>query len=160
MDARFSERTRAFTLIEIIITVFIVTLVMAVVLPSFYSLGGKDTASDAKAAASIIRFLNDTSRNTRSEATMVFDLDGGTVSYKTEDKEETMEIRSLYSVELTSEGEKKGGEVTVTFSAGGLMERLRVRFHRNSEYMATVYNPYSGRVMIKKETGPSGSDER
>jgi prepilin-type N-terminal cleavage/methylation domain-containing protein len=148
------KKNIGFTLIELIIVVFIITIVTAAVLPSFFNFMSKDIASDAQFMASAIRYLEDNSTNTGTDSEMVINLDGKTVSYKTAEKEETREIDSLYSVELTSGGLKENGEVTVHFSSEGLTEKLKFKLYDKSLAMDVVYNPYSARVIVEKGLPP------
>lgn len=144
---------RAVTLIELLIVIFIISLVLASILPTFSGFGSNDVTDDARLVASVIRYLDDTSRNTREQLTMVLDLDEKTVSYPGDTENVLKKIGSLYSVKLTSDEEKKSGMIQIDFPPSGLSERLRVMLSGDSEFMTVLYNPYSGRVIIEKEAG-------
>jgi general secretion pathway protein H len=143
--------SRAFTLIEMLVVVFIISLIAAVVLPSFSGFGSKDVTDDARLMASVIRYLNDTSRNTGEAKYMILDLDKKTVSYPDDKGTVIKNIGSLYSAKLTSASEMHSGSIRVDFQPSGLSAQLLVRLSGDSQLLDVLYNPYSGRVMIERE---------
>ncbi len=150
MKKRLNDN-RAFTLIEMLVVVFIISLIAAVVLPSLSGFGSKDVTDDARLVASVIRYLNDTSRNTRETTYMILDLDKNTLTYPKDEKNVIKKIGSLYSVKLTSAEEKSSGSIKVDFQPSGLSAQLLVRLSGDSQLVDVLYNPYSGRVMIERE---------
>jgi len=141
--------TGGFTLLEVMLVVFLITIVTAAVLPSFKNVLSPDISDDAKQVVSIVRMFLDVSGSTGTMLPMVINLDGKTIHYIDEDKEAVRRIGSLYSVETASSGLKVNGEVDVKFQPSGFSEYLRVRLFDGDEYLDVVYNPYSGRVLVK-----------
>jgi len=150
-----TEAKRGFTLIELVFVVFILTIVAAVVFPSFYTALSRSTSSEANLVASVIRYLNDVSRNTATEARLLLNLDERSISYESFEKQGSYEIESLYSAELTSTGVAEKGETAVVFPPTGLQEMLRVRLGEGTKFLEVLYNPYSGRVSVE-DTGAEG----
>lgn len=146
------RKQSGFTLLEIIIVVFLLTIVTAVVLPSFSSVAPRDISLEAKSVASIIRHLDDTSRNTGTDALLTINLDVKTISYKSSEQEDSKDIGSLYSVETASSGLKEKGEVKIVFPPAGLLEVLRITLFEGPSYKDIIYNPYIGRVVIQDVT--------
>lgn len=143
--------------------VFILTVVMSVVFPSFYTALSRSPSSEANLVASVIRYLDDTSRNTGTEARLRLNLDEGYLSYESVERQGSYEIPSLYTTELTSAGVAGKGETEIVFPPTGLQEMLRVRLHDGTAFKDVVYNPYSGRVSIEesgeKDASRSGGKE-
>ena len=139
---------KAFTLIEILLAVFILSLLMAAVIPALSGFNVRGIKDDARLAASIIRYLQETSQNTKKTLSMVVDLDKKIITYERDAKVEILKIDGLHSVKLTSMEEKVGGEIKVFFPATGCMERLAVKLNSKSGYMEVIYNPFSGRVIV------------
>ncbi len=140
-----------FTLLELVVVLFIVSLLAAVVFPSFHSLNGKDLKSDAKRAASLLRHLNDSAISRKETYALRFDLQSGSVSWKGPDGEKSEKIRSLAGVKLSSKGEVKEGEVIVFFGPLGVQEGIELLLTREGEEMRVTLNPASGRVKIIKD---------
>lgn len=145
---RFEES--AFTFLEVVIVVFIVSVLAAVVLPSLFgsSVSGHD--DDARMVASILRFAQDRALFTMNEVSVDVDLDRKTISFEREGKEEVRKISSLHAVKVTSSKKKLSGTVTVVFPDSGLMERITVRLSADSGYLDVICNPYSGKVTIER----------
>ncbi|MEE9524872.1 MAG: hypothetical protein V3V59_09020 [Thermodesulfovibrionales bacterium] len=140
----------AFTFLEVVVVVFIVSILAAVVLPSFFGLSTNSHDADARMIASIIRFAKDSSQFSMNEVSIDIDLDEKTLSFVRENRKEVRKVDSLHAVKITSSKVRTSGKVTVSFPASGFSERITVRLVGNSGYLDVVYNPYSGKVTIKK----------
>lgn len=143
---------KGFTLLEVILVVFLITIVTAAVLPSFSDILSNDISGDSRAVASIFRLLIDDSGATGTALPMVIDLDRKIIHYVKEGREAIKEIDTLYSVETPSEGLKENGEAELEFQPSGFSEYVKVRLSDAESTMDVVYNPYTGRVMIKEVT--------
>ena len=139
---------RGFTLLELIVVIFIISLMTAFVLPSFYSMGEGALKSDARKTASLLRYLNDSSIYTKSTFSLKFDLHDGTLSWNGPDGEKTERIKSVAGVKLPSQGEIREGEVTVFFGPLGAQEAVEVELRDQGKGMNVTLNPLSGRVKI------------
>src|SRR4030043_685017 len=78
---------RGFTLLELIVVLFIISLVMAFILPSFSGFGENKLKSEAREMASILRYMNDSATSRKGTFLMKFDLDEGSVYGKGRDGE-------------------------------------------------------------------------
>ena len=65
----------AFTFLEVVVVVFIVSILAAVVLPSFFGLSTNSHDADARMIASIIRFAKDRAQFSMNEVSIDIDLD-------------------------------------------------------------------------------------
>lgn len=143
-----NDFNKAFTLIEMLLVVFILSLLMAAVIPALSGFNIRGVKDDARLVASIIRYLQETSQNRKMALTMIVNLDKKIITYEKDAKVEIRKIDGLHSVKLTSMEEKVEGEVKVFFPATGFIERLAIKLNNKSGYMEIVYNPFSGRVII------------
>jgi len=149
---KVNKLQEGFTLLEVILVVFLITIVTAAVLPSFSNILSKDISGDSKTVASIIRLLIDDSGATGTTLPMVVDLDGQIIHYIREGREEMKKVDTLYSIETPSYGMKENGEVKLEFQPSGFSEYMKVRLSNGERTMDVIYNPYTGRVMIKEVT--------
>lgn len=138
---------RGFTLFELVVVLFILSLLMAVVLPSFSASGGR-LKSDAREVASIIRYLNDASAMRKATLRLAFDFRNRSLSWEEEGRGRTERIESLSSVTLPTRGEVTEGELIVFFSPLGLAEHMDVRLALGEEEMTVSFNPISRRTKI------------
>jgi len=139
---------RGFTLLELIVVIFIISLIAAVIFPSFSGLGENRLKSEAKKTASLLRYLNDSAIFTKETYSLKFDLQEGLISWKGPDGEKTEKIKSLAGIRLPSKGEVKEGEATVFFGPLGIQENIEVFLRDKDEGMRVTLNPVSGRVKM------------
>lgn len=142
--------SRGFTLLELVVVVFIVSLALAVVAPTFSTSGGKLKA-EAREAASIVRYISDASAMRKTTLALGFDLDKGVISWAGEGRQRRERFDSLRSVELPSRGEVREGELVVFFPPIGLSEHLYIHLALAGEEMTVSFNPISRRTKIVAE---------
>jgi len=141
-----------FTLLELIATLFIVSLLVAIILPSFLGHEEKELKSEARRIASVLRYLNDSSISSKKTYHLKVNLQQDTISWKGPKGERTEEFRSLASIELESKGEVREGEVIVFFGPLGIQENLAIHLREKGKGMIVGLNSMSGRVKIIPET--------
>jgi general secretion pathway protein H len=139
-----------FTLIELVVVLFIISLTAALVFPSFYNLGERRIASDANKIASLLRYLNDTSIYTKETYSLKFDLRDHEISWNGPEGEKQENIKSLSSLYLPSKGQIQEGEVTIFFGPFGAAENIQVRLKDNEKDMTVTFSPISGRAKISE----------
>lgn len=137
-----------FTLLELIVVIFIVSLVLATSLPSFTRIGESRIKSDAKKLASIIRYLNDTAVSTKNNVYLKMDFRDRVVSYETPEEKRTEKFESISGVELQSRGMVSDGEVVIFFGSSGAKESFKVYLSDGKGTKTIVLNSLSGRVSI------------
>lgn len=140
-----------FTLLELIVVMFIVSLVMALVLPSFSGFGENKLKSEAREMASILRHMNDSAESRKETFLMRFDLDEGTVYWKGPDGEKTRRFDDITGVTTQSTGRVSKGEIILFFEPLGIRENLSVHMSKGDKEMAITLNHLSGKVKIKDE---------
>jgi prepilin-type N-terminal cleavage/methylation domain-containing protein len=143
-------KERAFTFLEVVIVVFIVSILAAVILPSLFRSSVNSYDDDARMVASVLRYAKDRAQFSMSQVLINIDLDRKTLSFDREGKKEVKKIDSLHAVKVTSSKKKLSGKVTITFPDSGLSERITVRLTANSGFLDVICNPYSGKVTIEK----------
>lgn len=137
-----------FTLLELIVVIFIVSVVLATSLPSFTRIGESRIKSDAKKIASIIRYLNDTAVSTKSNVYLKIDFKDRVVSYETSEEKRTEKFESISGVELQSRGMVSDGEVVIFFGSSGAKESFKVYLSDGKGTKTIILNSLSGRVSI------------
>ena len=142
------KRPTGFTLLELIIVVFIISLLSAIVLPSFYQLGTDSLKPDAKKLASLIRYLNDSAIYSKQTFILKFDLQDRSLSWHGPDGDKTDKFKDLTGLNLSSKGMVKEGQVTVVFGPLGLQENLDIILNNGEKEFKIMFNSLSGRVKI------------
>ena len=146
--SRTGTCSAGFTLLELVVVVFILSLFAALVLPSFYGFGKTGIRSDARKVASLLRFLNDSAIYSKKVFPLQFRLAEKELSWKGPDGEKSEKIGSLVSVTLQSKGQIKEGEITVFFGPMGLQENLDVHLSDGDKEETVSFNSISGRAKV------------
>ena len=142
---------RGFTLLEIVVVLFIVSLVMAIVLPSFAGFGESKLKSEAREMASILRYMNDSAVSRKETFLIRFDLDKNMVTWQGPDGEKTKKFDDMTGVTTQSNGMVSKGELIVFFEPFGIQENLSVHIRRGKKGVVITLNHLSGKVKIKDE---------
>jgi len=137
-----------FTLLELIVVLFIISLVMVLILPSFSGFGENKLKSEAREMASILRYMNDSATSRKETFLMKFDLDEGTVYWKGPDGEKKKKFDDINGVTTQSTGKVSKGEITLFFEPLGVRENLSVYMSKGNKEMAITLNHLSGKVKI------------
>jgi general secretion pathway protein H len=152
-----------FTLIELVVALFIISLITAVLLPSFAGFGESRLKSDAREIASILRYMNDSAITRKEIYSLKFDLDKNIVTWKGPDGEKAKEFDDMTGVTSESKGTVSKGELIFLFDPLGARENLDVHMSRDNKNMIVSLNHLSGRVKIEDEsevTENENGDER
>jgi len=137
-----------YTLLELVLVIFILSIAAAVVLPSIAVFQTNKINSDAKRVASILRFLNDTAITTKETSLLKIDLKKRLLIYSTAEgkKEETFD--TVRSVQLQSKGMLSDGEITLFFHPTGAAESMNLYLSDGKSNLMVSFNNLSGRVKI------------
>jgi general secretion pathway protein H len=139
---------RGFTLLELIVVLFIISIIAAIVLPSFAGFGESRLKSEAREVASILRYMNDSAVSRKETFFVRFDLENNIVSWKGPDGEKTKKFTDMTGVTTQSGGTLSKGELIVFFEPAGIRENLSVHMRRENKNMTITLNHLSGKVKI------------
>lgn len=148
---RLLHTNSGFTLLELIVVIFIISIILAVSLPSFTGIGESRLKSDSKKVASILRYLNDTAITTKEGLEMKVHLNDKTIYYKGPEEEKKEKIENLSGISLQSKGLISEGEVTVFFNSSGAAENIQLHLSDGKSAKTVELNPSSGRVRIRDD---------
>ena len=143
--------SHGFSLLELIVVLFIVSLVMAVVLPSFSGFGENQLKSESREMASILRYIQDSASARKETFFMKFNLDTNQVSWEAPEGEKTRKFDTMTGVATQSSGLLSKGELIVFFEPLGIRENITVHMSRGEKTMTITLNHLSGKVKIRDE---------
>jgi prepilin-type N-terminal cleavage/methylation domain-containing protein len=150
-QSKLNGSCKGFTLLELIVALFLISLITAVVLPSFAGFGERKLKSEAREMASILRFVHDSAVSRKETYWVKFDLDGNVVVWKGPEGEKTKKFDDMTSITTLSTGTVSRGEVTIFIEPLGLRENISVHMGAGDENMKITFNHLSGKVKIKNE---------
>lgn len=141
-------RRDGFTLLELMVVIFIISVVLALALPTFTGMGEHRIMSDAKRIASILRYLNDSALSTKENLTLKVGFKDKVIHYNGPEGEKSEQFDSLTGVELQSKGMVTEGELFVFFGPLGAQENITMHLGDEGSRMAVALNSMNGRVKI------------
>jgi general secretion pathway protein H len=141
-----------FTLLELVVVLFIISLITAILLPSFAGFGENKLKSEAREMASILRYMNDSAITRKENYSLKFDLGDNIISWKGPDGEKSKKFDDLTGVASESKGMISKGELIFFFDPLGARENLDVHISRDNKNMVVSLNHLSGRVKIEDES--------
>jgi len=137
-----------FTLLELIVVIFIVSLMLAFSFPHFDVMGDGKMKSEARNVASILRYMNDSALATKETCTIKVNFGERTLTYKGGGEERIENLMNLSALHLQSRGTVSGGEVTIFFGPTGASESFTVYLKGEKSKTAISFNCLSGRVKV------------
>lgn len=137
-----------FTLLELIAALFVISIVTALVLPSFTDFGERKLKSEVREMASLLRYMNDSAVARKDTFFIRFDLDDGLVSWKGPDGERRKYFNDITDVTTQSRGRVSKGEITFFFEPLGTQENISVHMSDGDNEMSVTLYHLSGRVKI------------
>lgn len=142
-----------FTLLELMVVIFIISLMAAVIFPSLGVLEGKGVTAEARRLASVVRYLNDTALSVKQTCSLKFDFNDDSIVWKGPDFEKKESFGKLAGVTLTSRGEVREGELTVFFNPLGAQDNMTITLRDANNTAKVIFNAMSGRVKIETSSG-------
>ncbi len=136
-----------FTLVELLVVLFVISLAIALVMPKFADTGS-ELKAEARKAAVVLRYLNETATMKKKTLFMKVNLDEKTMEWGETAGENREALENLEAVELQTTGLVKEGEVTVFFTPLGLGQNMNIYLRSGEGEKAVSLNPASGRVRI------------
>jgi general secretion pathway protein H len=139
--------------VELIVVIFIISLVLAVSFPFFTFRQDGKLKSEAGRIASILRYLNDSAIFTKETYVLNINFKDRIVRYKGPDGEKTERMDNLSGITLQSRGKVSDGEVTVFFGPAGMGESFTIHLTGVESSLEIVFNALNGRVKVSAHEG-------
>jgi len=146
--SRTGRCSSGLTFLELIVALFIISLITALVLPSFFSFGEKNVKSEVREMASILRYLNDSAAARKETFVVRFDLNENMVVWEGPEGKRSREFENMTGVTTQSSGFVSRGEIIFFFEPIGARENLSVHMSREGKEITVTLNHLSGRVKI------------
>ena len=144
---------KAFSLLELVVIIFMLSLIIAVVFPSFSFQRDGKLKSEAGRIASILRYLNDCAVSAKETYAVNINFKEKTLSYKGPEGERVEKIDDLSRVTTQSKGNISEGEAIILLSPTGAGENFSIHLTGAELSMAVVFNALSGRVKVSVNEG-------
>jgi len=144
----FLRGLHGFTLLELIVALFVISIVMALAMPSFTGFGERKLKSEVREMASLLRYMNDSAIARKETYFMKFALDDGMVSWTGPDGTRQKAFDDISGITTQATGRVSKGEITFFFEPLGTRENISVHMSDGSNEMSVTLHHLSGRVKI------------
>lgn len=146
-----NSRRIGFTLLELIVVIFIISLAAALIMPSVWESPESEVKAEAKHISSVLRYIYDEAIGKKQTYLFKINLDNN--SYGFESKKESRSYRikkdgELKDVIIPSLGEVLRGEVIVEFGPLGPGEPIIVHLINDEAEYTVIFNHLNGRTKI------------
>ena len=140
-----------FTLIELIVVIFIISLTASIVMPSLWGSGERALKSEAKRIGNTLRYIYDEAISKKQTYRLKIDIENNTWAYESEGESRSFEIEDevmFKDITIPSHGEISIGEVTLIFGPLGPEEPITLHLMRNEAEYTVKFNHLNGRAKV------------
>ncbi|MBI5407744.1 MAG: prepilin-type N-terminal cleavage/methylation domain-containing protein [Nitrospirae bacterium] len=140
-----------FTLLELVLVIFIISLTTALILPSFWDTGERALKSEARRLSSTLRYVYDEAVGKKQTFLLKFNLEDNNWGYESEKDSRSFKMEkdvTFRDVVIPSHGELTAGELTIEFGPLGPAEPITVHLIKDRNEYTVTFNHLNGRVKI------------
>ncbi len=151
MKSSGPRKENGFTLIELIIVIFIISLTTALVMPNFWDKSGRALTSEAKRLANTMRYIYDEAIGKKQTYILKIDLNADAWSFESESESRSFRIKETVmfrDIIIPSLGEVSAGEVLLKFGPMGPEEPITLHLMQDDHEYTVMFNPLNGRVKM------------
>lgn len=142
---------KGFTLLELILVIFIISLTLTLVMPSFWDIGEGTLKTEARHIGGALRYIYDEAIGKKQ--TYIFNINLNDESWGFEGSKEKKKVSLKGDVEVTdvmipSLGEVSRGEVIIEFGPIGVKEPIILHLKKGKSEYTIIFNHLNGRVKV------------
>lgn len=142
-----------FTLVELIIVIFIISLTTALVMPNLWNVGDRALKSEAKRISNTLMYISDEAAGKKQIYALKIDFSTDSFSYESEKESRSFRMKDnirFKDVIIPSLGEVSIGEIIYQFGPMGPEEPITLHLIRNDSEYTVMFNNINGRAKIRK----------
>ncbi|RJR22498.1 MAG: type II secretion system protein [Nitrospiraceae bacterium] len=142
-----------FTLVELIIVIFIISLTTALVMPNLWDRGERAVRSEAKRISSTLMHVYDEAAGKKETYALKIDFNADSFSYESEKVSRSFRMKddiSFKDIIIPSLGKISIGEVIYQFGPMGPEEPITLHLIKDDIEYTVMFNHISGRAKIRE----------
>ncbi len=140
-----------FTLIELIVVVFIISLSLALIMPSFWTTDNSAVKSEARHISSTLRFIYGEAVAKKQVYVLKFNFENKTWSYTSDRDSRSFTVKrnvEIKDIIIPSNGEISTGEIIIEFGPTGPQEPITLHLKKGDYEYTVLFNHLNGRSKI------------
>jgi len=143
---------KGFTLIELIVVIFIISLTVALVMPSFWGRTEKTMLkTEARHISSALRYVYDEAVGKKQIYSFNVNLDDESWGFKSKNESRSFKIKGdveITDVIVPSHGEISRGEILIEFGPMGPPEPIILHLKKGESEYTIIFNHINGRTKV------------
>ncbi len=142
-----------FTLIELIVVIFIISLTASIVMPSLWGSGERYLKSEAKRIGNTLRYIYGEAVSKKQTYAVKIDIENNTWAFESKSESRSFEIKNevmFKDIIIPSHGEISRGELTLIFGPLGPEEPITLHLIRDDAEYTVKFNHLNGRAKVLK----------
>ena len=146
-----SSISRGFTLVELIIVIFIISMTAALIMPSLWDRGERALKQESRHISNTLRYLYDEALGKKQTYNLKINLDKDVWSYKSKNESRSFELKDgvmFKDIIVPSIGDVSFGEVIMVFGPLGPEEPIIVHLMKKEKEYTIIFNYISGRTKV------------
>ncbi len=144
-------RNSAFTLIELIIVIFIISLTTALIVPNLWDNGESALRSEAKRIANTLRYIYDEAAGKKLTYVLKVNINEGSWGFESEKGSRWFKLKEdivFRDIMIPSLGRITTGEAVLPFGPLGPEEPITLHLLKNELEYTITFNHLNGRVKV------------
>jgi len=140
-----------FTLVELIIVIFIISLTTALVMPNLWERGERALKSEAKRISNTLMYIYDEAAGKKQTYALKIDFNADSFSYESEKESRSFRMKDnirFKDVITPSLGEISIGEIIYQFGPMGPEEPITLHLMNDDSEYTIMFNHINGRAKI------------
>jgi len=145
------SRSKAFTLVELIIVIFIISMTAALIMPSLWDRGERALKTESRRISNTFRYIYDEALGKKQTFNLKINLDKDTWNYASKNDSRSFELKDrvmFKDIIVPSLGNVSFGEVIMAFGPLGPEEPVIVHLMKNEKEYTVIFNHISGRTKV------------
>jgi len=146
-----AKTSSAFTLIELVIVIFIISLTTALIMPNLWDTEKRAVKSEAKRVGNTMRYIYDEAAGKKRDYLIKINLDDGSWGYESETVSRVFKMNGdvmFRDVVVPSLGEVSLGEIALKFGPTGPEEPVILHLMKDEVEYTVMFNHMNGRAKV------------
>lgn len=142
-----------FTLLELIVVIFIISLSLMLIMPAFWISDERILKTEARHFSSTLRYIHDEAIGKKQPYLLRVNLDRNTWGFNSEKETRSFTVKEdirIKDIVIPSHGEISQGEITVVFGPLGPEEPIVLHLQKGEAQYTIIFNHINGRTKIHK----------
>ncbi len=140
-----------FTLIELIIVIFVISITTALIMPSLWNMGDRALKSEANRIGNTLRYIYDEAAGKKQTYVLIFDLDSDAWKFESKIESRSFKLKDTVMFKdllVPSLGKVSSGEIKLIFYPAGPEESITLHLIKDTAEYTVIFNHLNGRAKV------------